>query len=129
MTLTTDRPYSLELVTTRHPRGHRELRWNGRVTHSVDRKREVAPVSGLRQAGRGHVTEDLVVEVQSVGRTPFYLEAKGVDMIRVPVPVPDNTAPRRGASGCLRSGWPFGGVFVFGHAPIRTSDEGVGMTT
>ena len=50
-------------------------------------------------------------------------------MNRVPGPTRFITAPRRGASSCLRSGWSFGGVFLLSAgSPMRPSGEGVGMT-
>ncbi|MGX1025462.1 hypothetical protein [Streptomyces sp. SAI-097] len=49
-------------------------------------------------------------------------------MIRVPVPVTQHTAPRRGASSHADC-WFFGGVFVlFAHAPVNASGEGAGVT-
>lgn len=63
--------------------------------------------------------------VQRLADHPFS-EAKVIDVTRVPVPCPMNTAPRRGVSshlGCCS----LDGAFVLSvHTPVRASARGSG---
>lgn len=113
-------------VATRGPQQPPEHRGEGRVAPNVDQK-EVAPSTGLGKPGGATWPTDLVGGVREPAEHPFRLK-EGADVIRVPVPVTQHTAPRRGASSHADC-WFFGGVFVlFAHAPVNASGEGAGVT-
>lgn len=86
------------LVTTRHAPAHAACRGGGRVTPNVDQQTQSGsgPVDRLGEAGRGHRAEDPARGPEPMPSTLYAKE--GADVIRVPVPSADDTAPRRGAS-------------------------------
>ncbi len=73
------------------------------------------------------MANDLVTGVCWPAEQP--LRWKGFDMIRVPRPSDRHTAPRRGASLCMRIGWSVGGVQALSAGtPSAPRAEGAGMT-
>lgn len=87
------------VVTTRHTPVHPQWRGNGRVTPNVDQQMQngSGPVDRLGEAGRGHSGRGPVEGSRADAEHPNP-EEEGADVIRVPVPSADDTAPRRGAS-------------------------------
>jgi hypothetical protein len=120
----------MPVVTTRHAPMHSLWRWNGTVTPELDRDMSVAPSTGLGKPGGANTGPmDLVVGVQSAGRTPLHREDG--DVIRVPAHSRSRTEPRRGASSrarllLLRRAVRAAQTHII---PVRTSwVEGAGMT-
>jgi len=110
------------VVTTRHTPAYAGWSVGGTVAPELDRKIEVAPSTGLGKPG-GATAKDLCRSRSKAGAEHPYPEEEGADVIRVPVPRADDTAPRRGVSNVqlltLRRGVRVARTQII---PVRTSE-------